>query len=50
MVLHRHILFSLATANIADAVLIRTSAEQVQSLLFASEHRKISHTERQPNK
>ena len=32
MVLHRQILFSLATAAIAEAILIRTSTEQVPSL------------------
>ena len=31
-VLHNQILFSLAIAVIAEAILIRTSAEQVQSL------------------
>ena len=32
LVLHRQILFSLATAAIAEAILMRTSAEQVPSL------------------
>ena len=32
MALHRQILFSLAIAAIAEAILIRTSAEQVPSL------------------
>ena len=32
MVLHRQILFSLAIAAIADAIMMRTSAEQVPSL------------------
>ena len=32
MVLHRQILFSLATAAIAAAILMQTSAEQVPSL------------------
>ena len=32
IVLHRQILFSLATAAIAEAILIRTSTEQVPSL------------------
>ena len=32
MVLHRHILFSLAIAAIAEATLMRTFAEQVPSL------------------
>ena len=32
MVLYRQILFSLATAAIAEAILMRTSAEQVPSL------------------
>ena len=32
MVLHHHILFSLAIVAIAEAILMRTSAEQVPSL------------------
>ena len=32
MVLHRQILFSLAIAAIAEAILMRTSAKQVPSL------------------
>ena len=32
MVLHRQILFSLAIADFAEAILMRTSAEQVPSL------------------
>ena len=32
MVLHRQILFSLAIAAIAEAILMRTSAEQMPSL------------------
>ena len=32
IVLYRHILFSLAIAAIAEAILVRTSAEQVPSL------------------
>ena len=36
MVLHHQILFSLATANVAEAILMRTSAEQVPSLQRAA--------------
>ena len=32
MLMHRQILFSLTSAAIAEAILMRTSAEQVQSL------------------